>query len=402
MSPHVLVLNAGSSSLKFALFRASPTLTRVAYGAIERIGDEHSELKIKRSGETDARRRPVRASDHASCFELIWDQVTSAEPKADITAVAHRVVHGGPRLFEPQRITNAVLAELRNLSPFDPQHLPAEIALIETVRARFAQLPQIACFDTAFHRDLPTTARLLPIPRRYESAGVRRYGFHGLSYQFLLDELSRLGDSAARNGRVVFAHLGNGASLAAVRDGRCIDTSMGFTPTAGLVMSSRSGDLDPGLVAYLHHIEQMTPQQFHDMANHQSGLLGISDISSDMRELLDREAGDLRAADAIAVFCYQSKKWIGAYAAALGGLDTLVFAGGIGEHCPPIRERICDGLGFLDLALDPTANACDAAIISMPDSRVTVRVIPTDEERVIAEATVRLLENDTKRAVNER
>jgi acetate kinase len=247
------------------------------------------------------------------------------------------------------------------------------------------------CFDTAFHRTMPRVASLLPIPRRYEAAGVRRYGFHGLSYEFLMEELARLSDPAATKGRVILAHLGNGASLAAVRDGKSIDTSMGFTPTAGLVMSSRSGDLDPGLISYLARTEQMSATQFQEMVNHASGLLGVSEISSDLRDLLARESDDVRAAEAVALFCYQAKKWIGSFAAALGGLDTLVFAGGIGEHAPLIRGRICDELGFLGIELDEGRNMKNAPLISTNGGRVAVRVIPTDEELMIAKSVIRVL-----------
>jgi acetate kinase len=238
---------------------------------------------------------------------------------------------------------------------------------------------------------MPRVASLLPIPRRYEAAGVRRYGFHGLSYEFLMEELARLGDPAATKGRVILAHLGNGASLAAVRDGKSIDTSMGFTPTAGLVMSSRSGDLDPGLVAYLARTEQMSATQFHEMVNHASGLLGVSEISSDLRDLLARESDDVRAAEAVALFCYQAKKWIGSFAAALGGLDTLVFAGGIGENAPLVRDRICDELGFLGIELDEGRNRKGGSLISTDGGQVAVRVIGTNEELMIARSTMRVL-----------
>ena len=266
-----------------------------------------------------------------------------------------------------------MVAELRRLRAFDPEHLPAEIALMELLAEKFPGIPQIACFDTAFHSAMPRVAKLLPIPRRYEAQGVQRYGFHGLSYEYLLSQ-------PGLNGRVILAHLGNGASMAAVRDGQPVDTTMAFTPAAGLVMSTRSGDIDPGLIAFLARSDQMTAAQFTRMVNHESGLLGISETSSDMRDLLARESADIRAAEAIALFCYQAKKWIGAYAAALGGLDTLVFAGGIGENLPVIRARICDGLGFLGIELDEQQNAASAGTISRAASRVTVRVIRTDEE----------------------
>jgi acetate kinase len=308
-----------------------------------------------------------------------------------LTAVGHRVVHGGPKYSEPQRITPEMIEDLHRLSPFDPEHLPEEILLTEAFHHRFPNLPQVACFDTAFHHDLPRVAQLLPIPRRYEAQGVRRYGFHGLSYAFLMGELARLAGAEAANRRVILAHLGNGASLAAVRNGKSVDTSMSFTPTAGVPMSTRSGDLDPGLVWYLAHTEKMTAKQFNEMVNFHSGLLGISETSSDMRDLLEREPQDVRAAEAVALFCYQVKKWIGAYAAALGGLDTLVFAGGIGENAPVIRARICDGLEFLGIELDQKRNAAGEGVISAAAGRVTVRVIRTDEERMIAETVCRVL-----------
>jgi acetate kinase len=240
---------------------------------------------------------------------------------------------------------------------------------------------------------MPLVATQLPIPRRYFARGVQRYGFHGLSYSFLMQELERLGDPAAAQGRVILAHLGSGASLAAVRDGKCIDTSMGFTPTGGLVMGTRTGDLDPGLMSYLAITDAMSANQFQTMVNRESGLLGMSQTSADVRDLLDREAGDPRAAQALDLFCYQAKKWIGSFAAALGGLDTLVFAGGIGENAATVRKRICDGLDFLGIDIDETANSRHAPRISTgADASVTVRVIRTDEEAVIAASTIRLLE----------
>src|SRR5207302_200255 len=238
----------------------------------------------------------------------------------------------------------------------------------------------------AFHRDMPRVAKLLPIPRRYEAMDVQRYGFHGLSYTYLMEELARLAGADAARGRVILAHLGNGASLAAVRDGNSIDTSMAFTPTAGIVMGTRSGDLDPGLVGYLARAERMTPEQFDDMVNRRSGLLGISEISPDMRDLESRRATDARAAEAVELFCYEARKRVGAYAAALGGLDTLVFAGGIGENSPAVRAGICEGLVFLGIRLDEGRNTSNFPVISAESERVTVRVIPTDEELTIANA----------------
>jgi acetate kinase len=321
----------------------------------------------------------------------LMDWIEERTRRDGLTAVGHRVVHGGPTYSEPLRITAEMVEELHRLSPFDPEHLPEEILLTGAFHRRFPGLPQVACFDTAFHHDLPRVARLLPIPRRYEAQGVRRYGFHGLSYAFLMGELARLAGEEAAQGRVILAHLGNGASLAAVRDGHSVDTSMSFTPAAGVPMSTRSGDLDPGLLWYLARTENMTAKQFNEMVNFQSGLLGISETSSDMRDLLEHETQDVRAAEAVAMFCYQVKKWIGAFAAALGGLDTLVFAGGIGENAPPVRARICNGLRLLGIELDEKRNAANEGVISAAAGRAVVRVIHTDEELMIARSVCRAL-----------
>jgi acetate kinase len=388
-APLILTINGGSSSIKFALFEAGDSLRRLAKGEISRIGLPRTALEVKDANGQSSLSRLVEAPNHAAAANVLMDWLS--ERSSALAAVGHRVVHGGPTYSQPQRITPEMVEELRRLSPFDPEHLPEEILLAETVHHRFPDLPQIACFDTAFHRDLPRVARMLPIPRRYEAQGVRRYGFHGLSYAFLMEELARLGDPTATTGRVILAHLGSGASLAAVRDGKSIDTSMGFTPAAGLIMGTRTGDLDPGIVYYLQQTGNMTPAQFQRLVNHESGLLGVSEISSDMQDLLQREADDVRAAEAIALFCYQARKWIGAFAAALGGLDTLVFAGGIGEHAPPVRARICEGLGFLGIALSEARNRESASAISAESSRVTVRVIHTDEELMIARSVVRSL-----------
>ncbi len=390
-NPRILTINGGSSSIKFALFEAGHSPRRILEGGIERIGLPEATLRVKGLDQVDNFSRPVRAPDHTVAVGALMDWIEERSGRDALTAVGHRVVHGGPKYYKPQRITAAMVTELKLLSPFDPDHMPEEILLTEAFHRRFPDLPQVACFDTAFHHDLPHVAQLLPIPRRYEAQGVRRYGFHGLSYAFLMEELDRLAGPEAAQGRVILAHLGNGASLAAVRDGKSVDTSMSFTPTAGVPMSTRSGDLDPGLVWYLARTEKMSAKQFNEMVNFQSGLLGISETSSDMRDLLERETQDVRAAEAVALFCYQVKKWIGAFAAALGGLDTLVFAGGIGENAPPIRARICDGLGFLGIELEEKQNAANEGVISSAASRVAVRVIRTDEEQMIAKTVCRVL-----------
>lgn len=390
-NPRILTINGGSSSIKFALFDAGHSLRRLFEGGIERIGLPQSTFRVQGAHPADNFSRLVAVPDHTSAAGVVMDWVEGRTERDAPTAVGHRVVHGGPKFGKPQRITADMLEELQRLSPFAPDHLPPEILLTQAFHRRFPHLPQVACFDTAFHHDLPRVAQMLPIPRRYEAQGVRRYGFHGLSYAFLMEELARLGDPAATEGRVVLGHLGNGASLAAVRDGKPIDTSMCLTPAAGVPMSTRSGDLDPGLVWYLARTERMSAKQFNAMVNLESGLLGVSETSSDMRDLLAREPQDVRAAEAVALFCFQVKKWIGAFAAALGGLDTLVFAGGIGEHAPAIRARICDGLAFLGIELDERQNAVNGGVISGASSRVAVRVIRTDEEQVIAKTVCHVL-----------
>ncbi len=387
----LLIINSGSSSLRFALFRTTDSLERLLAGKFERIGSPDAKLAITDFLADKKEERVIKAPDHLACMPTLVELLDKKLGSTPLNAIGHRVVHGGTRYREPQRVDATMLEELRRISPFDPEHLPSAIALLEAFAVKYPAVPQIACFDTAFHRNLPRVAKLLPIPRIYEAKGVQRYGFHGLSYAYLLQELERVAGPMAAQGRVILAHLGNGASMAAVRGGQSIDTTMAFTPTAGLMMSTRSGDLDPGLVAFLARTEGMTADQFHKMINTQSGLLGVSETSSDIRDLLQREESDFRAAEALALFCYQAKKWIGALAAALGGLDTLVFAGGIGENAAIIRQRICEGLGFLGIDLEPSRNAANAPIITSPSSKAVARVIRTDEEIYMAKSMARLL-----------
>jgi acetate kinase len=387
--PSVLAINGGSSSIKFVLYQTGEPLERKLHGKVDRIGLSGTNLTFSDATGSRQDSLNIAASDHKSAASFLIDWLEEQPGFASVRAVGHRVVHGMQHTA-PELVTAELLDELHRLRPYDPEHLPREIELIEAFRQRHPKLPQVACFDTAFHRTMPRVAKLLPIPRRFDAKGVQRYGFHGLSYAYLMEELKRLGDPAAAKGRVILAHLGNGASLAAVRDGKSIDTSMGFTPTAGLVMSTRSGDLDPGLAPYLARTEQITAKQFYEMVNQQSGLLGVSEISPDMRDLLAQEAADMRAAEAVALFCYQAKKWIGSFAAALGGLDTLVFSAGIGENCPSIRARICDGLGFLGIELNERRNAANAEVISKDAGQIAVRVIRTDEELMIARSVCRI------------
>jgi acetate kinase len=390
-NPRILTINGGSSSIKFSLFEAGDSLQRILEGRIERIGLPDATFMVKGLNKTDNFTKSVSAANHTAAVGELMDWIEERIRRGELTAVGHRVVHGGPKYSEPQRITSEMVEELRQLQPFDPDHLPEEILLTEAFHRRFPDLVQVACFDTAFHHDMPRVAQVLPVPRRYEAQGVRRYGFHGLSYAFLMEELARLDGPQAARARVILAHLGNGASLAAVYQGKSMDTSMGFTPAAGVPMSTRSGDLDPGLVWYLARTEKITAKKFNEMVNFESGLLGVSETSSDMHDLLERETEDVRATEAVALFCYQVKKWIGAFTAVLGGLDTLVFAGGIGENAPVIRARICDGLGFLGIEVDEKRNLASADMISTATTRVAIRVIHTDEEWMIAKTVCRVL-----------
>lgn len=389
----ILTINGGSSSLKFALFRVQTPLVRVAQGMIDRIGLPDSVMAVTNLLTGKSEQRALTAPNHAATVGLLVEWMEHHVGRENLRAAGHRVVHGGMKYNRPALVTPALLAELRQISPYDPEHMPSEISLIEAFGRRYPNLPQVACFDTAFHRDMPRVARLLAIPRRFDKLGVQRYGFHGLSYAFLMKELARAGTPNEAEGRVILAHLGNGASMAAVKGGKPVDTTMGFTPTSGLPMSRRSGDLDPGLVSYFARTEGMSVDQFHKMVNAESGLLGVSEISSDLRDLLAQERNDQRAAEAVALFCHHARKTIGALAAALGGLDTLVFSAGIGEHSPVIRARICDGLGFLGIVIDEARNEANELVISKKGSPVTVRVMPTDEEREIAYQTVQCLQD---------
>lgn len=388
----LLVINGGSSSIRFALYQQRTGLPLLVSGTLERIGSPYARLTLHVATAAEKNvSRAVLAPDHATAARLLTDWLKQRPEYTAIRAVGHRIVHGGANYSGPEIITAAVIAALTRLSPFVPQHLPAELALVAVFQEAFPDVPHVACFDTAFHHALPRVAQTLPLPRRYARQGVRRYGFHGLSYTFLMDELARTQGPEIAAGRVVLAHLGNGASLAAVHRGLPIDTSMGFTPSGGVPMSTRSGDLDPGVFVYLVQTEQMNADQFNEMINTQSGLLGISEISSDIRDLLAQEHHDIRAAEAIEMFCYQIRKYIGALAAALNGLDALVFAGGIGENAATIRARICAGLHFLGIELDEAQNAANATVISSAVSRVRVCVFATDEARVIARALCRVL-----------
>jgi len=386
----ILTINGGSSSIKFALYRVDKILARLLYGKIDRIGFEDSTFTFNNEKGVHQDRLETGKYDYHSSVIFLIDWLEKQVDFSHITGVGHRVVFG-MKHTDPELITDDLLKELHRIIPYDSDHLPAEIELIEVFSQRYPNLAQVACFDTAFHSKMPRVAKLLPIPRRFDKIGVQRYGFHGLSYAYLIEELIRVAGKKVGKGRVILAHLGNGASIAAVSNGKSVDTSMGFTPAGGMVMGTRPGDLDPGVAWYMMKSENLTPKQFNNLINHESGLLGISETSSDMRDLLGKESDDIRAAEAVELFCYQTKKWIGAFAAALGGLDALVFAGGIGENCPVIRSRICEGLGFLGIGLEEKQNRKNAPIISKEKKNVAVHVIHTDEEWMIAKTVSQVL-----------
>ncbi len=393
--PAILTVNAGSSSLKAALYRLDGE-SRPVYGAsFDRLGIPGGEVRIRDAEGRDLLTDPPDLDTHEEALRFLVDWLRDRPERPEVAAVGHRVVHGGPHYRDPAPITDSMLAGLRDLIPLDPQHLPQALACIAATRQLFPDVPEVACFDTAFHKTMPEVATRFPLPIDVTGPDAIRYGFHGLSYEYVQEELTRL-DSVRARGRTVIAHLGNGASMVAVRDGRSVDTSMALTPAAGLVMGTRAGDLDPGLLLYLLTVKGMAPEDLDRVINKGSGLLGVSETTSDMRDLLAREEDDPRAALAVALFCYQARKFLGAYAAVLGGLDTVVFTGGIGEHAAPVRARICADFAYLGLTLDPARNAAHAPIISAGDSRVVVRIVPTNEDLMVARDTMRVLRLEGK------
>jgi acetate kinase len=387
---NVLTINGGSSSIKFALYGVGTTMQAGLRGKIDRIGQAGTTLTFTDPDSDQQNSHCIEVADYSAAANFLLDWLEQRTDFSQLSAVGHRLVHG-MKHTEPEIISQSLLDDLHRYVSFDPDHLPGEIDLIERFRTRYPRLPQIACFDTAFHQTLPRVAKLLPIPRRFDAMGIQRYGFHGLSYAYLMQALEQLAGKRVAQGRVILAHLGNGASLAAVRNGQSIDTSMGFTPSGGIPMGTRSGDLDPGVVEFMMQHEQLTTEQIKHLINHESGLLGVSETSSDMRDLIKYESTDNRAAEAVELFCYQVKKYIGAYAAALSGLDTLVFTGGIGENAAIVRARICRELEFLGIEIEEKNNANNAEIISTKNSPVTVRVMHTDEELMLATTVCRVL-----------
>jgi acetate kinase len=383
----ILTINSGSSSVKFALYHMGDSEALALSGSVERIGLRASRFTVQDANGEVLADEHDDLPDHDAAFRMLFKWLETDPRSRKLDAVGHRVVHGGPDHRQPQMVTIPLVARLAGLVSLASDHLPHEIKAIRAVDRIYPGMKQVACFDTAFHRDMPALAQIYALPRHYERLGVIRYGFHGLSYEYIMQELRKEAGPEVADGRVIIAHLGNGASMAAVRGGKGVETTMGLTPTGGLVMSTRSGDLDPGVVLYLLEDRHMRVASARDLLTEHAGLLAVSGVSSDMKDLLDLEKRNAAAAEAVALFCYQAKKYVGALAAALGGLDTFIFTAGIGENAPAIRWRICEGLEFLGIRLDAERNDGNAAVISRDDSPVTVRVMKTNEDLMIARHT---------------
>lgn len=386
----VLAINTGSSSLKAALYQMSEKEPLILSADVKRIGLPGSRMRITDGSGATLFERQAELSDHDAALQATFAWLEQHNLHHPMHCVGHRIVHGGNRYSEPHLVTPELVATLQELGPLVPDHLPQAIGGIQFVSRSFPTLRQVACFDTAFHRQMPRLSQMYALPGHFYDEGLKRFGFHGLSYEYITQELRRL-DGALADGRIIVAHLGNGASMAAIQGGASMDTTMGFTPASGLVMGTRCGDIDPEAILYLIEERKMTPKAVNTLINQQSGLLGVSGTSGDMRDLVEKESADPRAAEAIELFCYRAKKYLGAYVAALGGLDILVFTGGIGIHAAAIRERICSGQDFLGILLDSACNRAHAPVISDDDSRVKVRVIKTDEELMIARHTLKFL-----------
>jgi acetate kinase len=383
---HIVCINVGSSSCKFALYSVSTGAESVeAEGAADRIGTSGGKISIRDgAGRSLVESKRELARPQMAVDALFEEFERLKLPRLD--AVGHRIVHGGEHHVAPEIVTPALIADLKRLIPFAPLHMPGGIEGIEAVAARHPKLPQVACFDASFHRGMPERAKRFPLPRELWDAGVRRYGFHGISYEYIVQALG-----ANVPPRLIIAHLGNGASMAALLNGHSLDTTMGFTPAGGFMMGTRPGDLDPGVILYLLDHERYDSARLGDLVNLKSGLLGVSGLSSDLKTLLDACATNAEAAMAIEMFCYQIRKAIGALAAALGGLDMLVFTGGIGEHAAAIRTEACDGLAHLGIVIDSRRNDSNEDTISAANSRCRVRVMPTNENLMVARHTSRLL-----------
>ena len=396
INDRILTINSGSSSIKFSVYQMGQAESLILSGMIERIGQNPAILRIKDAQGKTNLEDTLYLRDHDAGFKSLFEWLGKNGLVGKIGAVGHRIVHGGIEYSRPQGITPELMEKLNELVPLAPDHLPNEITGIMAINKSYPGLTQVACFDTAFHRQLPLRAKMYPLPRTLFQEGIMRYGFHGLSYEYIMQELMTVAGEKIARGRIIIAHLGSGASMVAVKDGKSMDTTMGFTPTGGLMMGTRSGDLDPGILIYLLNEKGLSPSSLNEMLNVYSGLLGVSGRGSDMKFLLDNETKSSDIAEAIYLFCYQAKKFLAALCAGLGGLDTLIFTGGIGENSPAIRKRICDDMTFLNIYLDPIKNESNKPIISSDGVPTTIRVMKTNEELMIARHTNNIVVNQNR------
>jgi acetate kinase len=390
----ILTINSGSSSIKLGLYNMGKREQLLLSGSLQRIGLPAGIFQIIDANKETILEKHIELPDHETSLKVLFDWLQQYAPETNLDAVSHRVVHGGEKYSTPHCITPAIVSELKKIIHLAPDHLPHELKAIQATSYFYPDMIQVACFDTAFHRNMPNLAKVIALPRHYQHSGMIRYGFHGLSYEYIIQELRKEAGDKIADGRVIIAHLGNGASMAAVRHGRSVDTTMGFTPAGGLVMSTRSGDLDPGVLIYLLEERGLHPSALNELINHQAGLLGVSGISSDMRDLLDKEQSEIHARQAVDLFCYQASKHLGALAVVLGGIDTLIFTAGIGENSPIVRQRICQNLAFLGIHINPQLNNANVPIISSERAPVTVRVMKTDEDLMMARHTYTLIKGE--------
>ncbi len=382
----ILTINSGSSSLKFALYDMGQHEKLILSGAIDGIGFHRGCFHIEDNQGSILISQSFNISDYDIAVVQLLRWLKKQNYLKFLDAVGHRLVHGGSKYFQPSLVSSKLMEELHDLTPISPDHLPQELKVIRTISRYHPNIKQIVCFDTAFHRNMPDLAQLYALPKWLRDEGIMRYGFHGLSYEYIIDYLKKDVGKDTANGRLIIAHLGNGASMVATSRGKSVDTTMGFTPTGGLMMSTRSGDLDPGVILYLLRQKNLSPSEVTDIVNKQAGLLAISRISPDMKQLLEMK-NNADAAEAVNLFCYQAKKFLGSLTTVLGGLDTLIFTGGIGENSPPIRKRICENMELFGIRLDTNRNGDNAQIISEDNSTATVRVIKTNEQLMIARHT---------------
>ncbi|HUC78978.1 MAG TPA: acetate/propionate family kinase [Candidatus Saccharimonadales bacterium] len=395
-TPCILTINPGSTSIKIAIYEWKEMPAPFLEAIINNIGTTEASLSISCKDPTYNQVHPIEVKNHDTAAKILVDKLKQLGFSQNIKVIGHRIVHGGPKYFKPSLIDNQVLEDMSNLLLLDPIHIPMELELIKSFQDLFPNVLQVASFDTSFHHHLPTVAQTLALPRHYESIGLRRYGFHGLSCSYIMTALKNLVGEERANGRIIIAHLGGGVSLTAIRDGKSVDTTMGLTPNSGVPMATRSGDIDSGLPLLLSQLDKIDFEEFNDLVNFQSGLLGVSETTADMKQLVENQNNDPRAKQAVDFFCYQIKKAIGSLSATLDGIDILVFTGGIGENSAIIRDKICTNLTFLGIQLDHSNNRSNQRVISDVSSHTQVRVIHTIESSIIAKDAwqlTRTLEN---------